>query len=115
MSFYRCLPLILVGVVIGAWQPCSAQTNPPAGASVVGQQPQLSPGLVSQVIVQPGRPHLVVVTDPVAKVLAVYQVEPLSGELILKSVRNVSWDLKMLEFNSKKDLSPQDVRAGLPR
>ncbi len=79
-----------------------------AGAGIIPRA-----GLLSQVISQEGRPHTVVVTDPVNAVLAVYHIDANTGGITLKSVRNLSWDLKFTEYNSVNP-SPQDVRAGLP-
>lgn len=85
---------------LGAQQPV---TLPPAQA-----------GLVTHVIEQEGRPHTVVVADVNRAVVAVYHIDPLNGKLSLKSVRNVSWDLQMLQFNSESPL-PEEVRSGLER
>lgn len=109
--------LLIVLLVLGtlAWwsQPGAAQPGGMAPA-LASQVSPAGAGLVSHVVSQPGRPHTVIVTDPVNSVLAVYHVDPASGGMTLKSVRNVSWDLKMLQFNSEEP-SPQEVRAGLPR
>lgn len=52
----------------------------------------------------------VTVIDPKLRVMAVYHVERTSGEIALKSVRNVHWDLQMEEFNGVSP-SPRDIRA----
>ena len=44
--------------------------------------------------------------------MAVYHVDRNSGEISPKSVRNITWDLQMIEYNSGKPL-PQDIRNGL--
>ncbi|HEX4415003.1 MAG TPA: hypothetical protein VH107_15310 [Lacipirellulaceae bacterium] len=54
----------------------------------------------------------VTVIDPRQRVMAVYHVDRSSGEITPKSIRNISWDLQMIEYNSGKPL-PQDVRNGL--
>jgi hypothetical protein len=54
------------------------------------------------------------VVDPKQRVMAVYHVDRASGEISLKSVRNLTWDLQMIEFNSGNPL-PQDIRNGLKR
>lgn len=102
--------LACVGVLAVAacgWYGSVTEADLPMGAAGAGPG-----GLVSQVIQQDGRPPAVLVTDPANAVLAVYHVDPTTGALSLKSVRNVSWDLKMLHFNSE-DPSPKDVRAGI--
>jgi hypothetical protein len=68
--------------------------------------------LFTHVTATDGQPLTVTVIDPRQRVLAVYQVERLSGESTLKSVRNITWDLQMIEYNSGKP-TPQDIRSGL--
>lgn len=52
----------------------------------------------------------VTLIDPQARVMAVYQIDRSSGQITLKSVRNVHWDLQMEEFNGNSP-SPRDLRA----
>jgi hypothetical protein len=52
--------------------------------------------------------------DPRLKVICVYQVDRSSGQITLKSVRNVHWDMMMDEFNGVSP-SPRDIRAILHR
>jgi hypothetical protein len=54
----------------------------------------------------------VTVVDPKQRVMAVYHVDRATGEISPKSVRNLTWDLQMIEFNSGNPL-PQDIRNGL--
>jgi hypothetical protein len=54
----------------------------------------------------------VTVIDPKQRVMAVYHVDRGSGMITPKSVRNFTWDLQMIEFNSGNPL-PQDIRNGL--
>ena len=70
--------------------------------------------LIAHVSSPEGQPQTVTIIDPRQRVLGVYQVDPKSGEISLKSVRNFSWDLQMIEFNSTSPL-PQDIRSGLDR
>ena len=50
--------------------------------------------------------------DPVKQVMAVYHVDRASGKVELKSVRNFTWDLQMLEWNAVTPL-PGEIRASL--
>lgn len=50
------------------------------------------------------------VIDPDLRVLSVYHIELASGEVSLKSVRNIHWDLQMTEFNGKSPL-PREIRT----
>jgi hypothetical protein len=65
--------------------------------------------LVTHVTAAEGQPQVVTVIDSAARVMAVYHVDRASGEITLKSVRNMTWDLQMLEFNSGEPL-PQEIR-----
>ncbi len=69
-------------------------------------------GLIAQVSATEGQPLTVTVIEPKERVLAIYHVDRASGEIALKSVRNFTWDLQMIEFNSGNPL-PQDIRSGL--
>jgi hypothetical protein len=52
--------------------------------------------------------------DPKRKVISVYSVDRVSGEIKLKSVRKVEWDLQLDEFNGHKP-SPRDVRSNVQK
>ena len=56
-----------------------------------------------------GRQQITLV-DPKARVMSVYHIDRSTGEITLKSVRNVHWDLLMEEFNGTSP-SPRDIRA----
>jgi hypothetical protein len=56
-----------------------------------------------------GRQQITLV-DPRTHMMSVYHVDPASGELSLKSVRNVHWDLQMDEFNGTNP-SPREIRS----
>lgn len=95
----------VIGLVTASFRAVAQPTSAPAGGAVAGLQ--------SHLVTVEGQPTLVVV-DPARAVLGVYHVHPSSGALQLKSVRNVSWDLQMLEYNGGKPLV-DEVRSGLPR
>ena len=50
------------------------------------------------------------IIDPVRKTLCIYHVETGTGTVTLKSVRNIKWDLHLLEFNGTSP-RPQDIRS----
>jgi hypothetical protein len=80
--------------------------------AAVGQAPIASYAeapLVTHVTATDGGPQAVTVIDPNQRVMAVYHVDKSTGEIALKSVRNLTWDLQLMEFNSGKPL-PQDIR-----
>jgi len=58
-----------------------------------------------------GEPYVTLI-DPQLRSIGVYHIDPVSGEISLKSVRNYHWDLLMDEFNGVKPL-PRELRAML--
>jgi hypothetical protein len=68
----------------------------------------------SQLIALPGpvgeRGQLTIVIDPKLRSMAVYSIDQADGEIALRSVRRMDWDLQMTYFNCKDPL-PQDIRA----
>jgi hypothetical protein len=54
--------------------------------------------------------QLVTIIDPKSRVMAVYLVEGATGQVSLKSVRPVHWDLQLAEFNCTSPL-PQEIRS----
>ena len=54
----------------------------------------------------------ITIVDPRTRVIAVYQVDKVTGSLALRSVRNVHWDLLMEEYNtSHGSPTPREIRA----
>jgi len=70
--------------------------------------------LITHVTAIDGQSQSVTMIDPRQRVMAVYHVDRNSGKITPKSVRNFTWDLQMIEFNSGDPL-PQDIRNGLQR
>ncbi|MFP6675359.1 MAG: hypothetical protein VB878_09825 [Pirellulaceae bacterium] len=54
--------------------------------------------------------QLLTVIDPVQRSMGVYQVDRATGEIALRSVRNIRWDLQMEEFNTHSP-KPREIRA----
>jgi hypothetical protein len=52
----------------------------------------------------------ITVIDPETRTMAVYHIDTVSGEIVLKSVRNLHFDLKMIEFNGTSPL-PGEIRT----
>jgi len=53
--------------------------------------------------------QLVTVIDPRLRSMAVYRVDA-AGRIRLTSVRNIQWDLQLMELNSESPL-PQEIRS----
>lgn len=105
--------LLGASLVIGALAGRSS-SEPPYGPPI--DVPARASGceLFTQVTATDGLPLTVTVIDPRQRVMAVYHVDRASGEITPKSVRNLTWDLQMTDYNTGKPL-PQDIRSGLPR
>jgi hypothetical protein len=56
----------------------------------------------------------VTLVDPRTRTMCVYHIDGKSGEVTLKSVRNVSWDMQMLEFNATSP-TPRELRSQVQR
>jgi len=52
----------------------------------------------------------ITVIDPQTRAMSVYHVDSLTGVIECKSVRNLTWDLKLLQFNGASPL-PEEVRS----
>ena len=70
--------------------------------------------LITHMTAAEGQPQIVTVIDPRERVMAVYHVDRTTGQITPKCVRNITWDLQMIDFNSGNP-SPQDIRSGLQR
>ncbi|MCA9101801.1 MAG: hypothetical protein R3C10_24760 [Pirellulales bacterium] len=102
--------LAVAVVVAGVFSPSTSvmaqrtDTDPTAGAG--------HPVLFSSTV--DAQRQLLTVFDPETLTLCVYHVENDSGEISLKSARNLTWDMQMVEFNGKSPL-PQEIRSMLQR
>ncbi|MCI0334715.1 MAG: hypothetical protein L0228_15980 [Planctomycetes bacterium] len=104
--------VLIAGLVIAATAARSSSEPPyapPVEPAHVG-----SGELIAHVTAADGVPQIVTVIDPRQRVMAVYHVDRATGQITPKSIRNFTWDLQMIEFNSGDPL-PQDVRSGLQR
>jgi hypothetical protein len=103
--------VVIVAFTLVAWftqNPLSAQ-QPPAVKPLV-----LSDGLIALSSDTADGRQQVTVIDSKTRVMSVYHVEHTTGVISLKSVRDISADLKMDEFNTESPL-PREIRAILKR
>lgn len=106
---------VLLGVfccVLAVAERSNAQVGQP------GHETQSSSGtagnLITHVTATDGQSLAVTVIDVGKQVMATYQIDRQTGEITLKGVRNITWDLQMINFNTAKPL-PQEVRSGLQK
>ncbi len=91
-----------------AWSAFAQEASVGNGASASSG----ATGLITHVHEVEGKPLTVVVVEPVRQVLGVYHVMRDTGEIKLKSIRNLQGDLQMQEFNSP-DLAPGNIQKRL--
>jgi len=90
-------------------------TGWPADAEQFGMNAGLPQGgLITYIQKSEKLPTSVFIIDPQRQTMAVYHVGQANGKIELKSVRNFSWDLSMIDHNSNKPL-PLEIRNGLER
>ena len=65
-----------------------------------------------KILENPNGPHTALIFDPVRQVFAVYHVDSASGQIMLKSVRNLSADLQLPQFNSSNP-APKEIQGML--
>jgi hypothetical protein len=104
--------LLAAGLVVAATAVRSS--SEPAYGPAVGQPSTAQGELIAHVTSGDGQAPMVTVIDPRERVMAIYHVDRATGQITPKSVRNFTWDLQMIEFNSGNPL-PQDIRSGLQR
>lgn len=98
-----------VGQPLNAVRPTMVAAGQPAPTVVT----PLGSGLTQwKILENPNGPHAALIFDPVRQVFAVYHVDSASGQIMLKSVRNLSADLRLEQFNSGAP-APKDIQAML--
>lgn len=109
----RWIIVALALLVTGSWiGNAGGQTKPGSQVPKASSSPsELPPGCL-QVVSEPGEPMAAVVYDPQQQVLGVYHIDRTTGEIELKSIRQIQWDLQMLDFQGKEPL-PEDIRNAL--
>ncbi len=73
-------------------------------------QPGAGSELITSVSPAGENRQLVTMIDPRTRVMAVYLIDGVSGEVSLKSVRAFQWDLQLAEFNGTSPL-PREIRS----
>jgi hypothetical protein len=54
--------------------------------------------------------QLITVIDAKSRAMAVYRIDAATGRIKLMSVRNLNWDLQVMQLNSETPL-PQEIRS----
>jgi len=104
----------IVGLVVGVVLGIAAAAGAGRGW-LYAQAPQLAPisqgnGLIALTATGAEGRQQITLVDPQQRVICVYHVDPERGELALRSVRNVRWDLLLETFNGASP-APEEIRS----
>jgi hypothetical protein len=112
LKSFGTLALAVAAVVAAVSWPADAQHVAPGAtyASGTGRNDLITYCLPGEA----GKPTSVLVLDPLARRLVVYHINRESGEIVLKSARNITGDLGLDYWNSGSPL-PQEIMKGLER
>ncbi|HEY4313520.1 MAG TPA: hypothetical protein VGN12_28975 [Pirellulales bacterium] len=72
--------------------------------------PEVSTGLITHPVQMADGRQMLTIVDPRTQVLGYYQLDPVKGEIVLKGIRNIHWDLQIEEYNGVSPL-PSEVRS----
>jgi len=108
-AFWYVATLVCVAAVLVAWR---ADSQAVLASQLSGTALSANGALITHVQDIEGRKSRVLVIDPQTRTLGVYDIGYENGEIQLKSVRRISADLQMLEFNSGEP-SPAEIQSRL--
>ncbi len=108
----------VLGVLVGAALAMAALGAWSDSGTVFAQRPappqQQPVAAGTELIAVPGpageKGQLLTVIDPKMRVMSVYQIGSPDGKIVLRSVRNISWDLQMTQYNNQSPL-PEEIRS----
>jgi hypothetical protein len=109
MRLTVAIGIVVVGLGIGTW---STLAGPPQAGPMrtSGQPATASTGLIALATSVGDHRQQLTVVDPELRVMGVYHIDGATGEIVLKSVRNIHWDLQMVEFNGTSP-TPREIRT----
>jgi hypothetical protein len=96
----------LVMVALGA----VADRSKAFGQRLRSEEPRASDQLIAVSTVVDDKYQQLTVIDPRLRTLGVYHVELATGDIELRCVRNIHWDLQM-EYYNGKGLMPPEIRS----
>lgn len=98
---------------VGAWSNQTGAVSQPETkiSSTVFSQKD---GLIAIDLAGNDQQDQIAVIDPKVRSLGIYQVDRKTGEIVLKSVRKIHWDLQLDEYNGSKPIV-RDIRSTVER
>ena len=100
----------VLAVAAIAWSADAQQASVGAGYGSSGGPQQL----ITHFLPSEGHPTALTIVDPNARRIAVYHIARDTGEIQLKSIRNITGDLGLDYWNSGSPL-PQEIIKGIER
>lgn len=110
MKSYRGVGLAAVLAVAGLVWSVEAQ-QPPASMPNFGGAGQLITYLIPSA---DAKPTALTIVEPATKRIVVYHIDKTSGEITLKSARDITGDL-ILDYWNSPGISPQEIMQGHER
>ncbi len=110
MKSYRGVGWAAAIAVAGLVWTVEAQ-QPPASVPNFGGAGQLITYLIPSA---DAKPTALTIVEPATKRIVVYHIDKTSGEISLKSAREIAGDLSLEYFNTGSPL-PQEIKQGLAR
>jgi hypothetical protein len=106
----------ILGIIVGAALVTAAVALLSQRDEVLAQRVAAAPAGSGDLIAMPlssgDKGQLLTVIDPRLQTIGVYAIDPASGKISLRSVRNIHWDLQMSDFNGENPL-PKEIRLQL--
>lgn len=104
---------LLVGILV-TWMLSDASSSPPSAFAqrFTGSEPAAAPrdDLIAITGAVTDGQQLILLVDPQRRTLGSYLVNARTGQISLRSVRNIRWDLELEEFNGMEP-SPDKIQA----
>jgi hypothetical protein len=100
--------VFLAGTTVAAWS--QPTTVPPKQEKISATVFAVKDGLMAIDLEGNQSQDQIAVIDPAARSVAVYQIDKATGEIALKSVRKIHWDLQLDDYNGSKPIV-RDIRS----
>ena len=100
--------LVFAGLIVAIFA-VTVQPNPVFAGRTTPSPVSTSGQLITEVTPLADNHQQLMVIDPELQAMAIYHIDA-AGEVVLKSVRNIHWDLQMEQFNGTSPL-PREIRS----
>jgi hypothetical protein len=101
---------VLVGLGLATWFAGPVTSTRAEHPAYRAGRPVQDRGLIALSSTLADNKEQLTLIDTNSRVVSVYHIDPATGQIALKSVRNVNWDLQMTQFNGASPL-PNEIRT----